>query len=138
MPGRLRHAASWRLNFSRATGRRSSTPVTRVVAAEPPRVCFTVWMSDDPANDPVNPVIEPDPRIDPRIEAEIRRIEPEALRLGWSETRLWGSAFWPISARGLVAILDPTDRIVGVDSECISIAKNDRSRTVRRFSKFDA
>jgi hypothetical protein len=72
-------------------------------------------------------------KIDPHIEAEIRRIEPEALRLGWSAARLWGTAFWPIETRGLAAVLAPTDRIVGIDSECISIARDDRRRTAWRF-----
>jgi hypothetical protein len=72
-------------------------------------------------------------KIDPNIEAEIRRIEPEALRLGWSAARLWGTAFWPIETRGLAAVLAPTDRIVGIDSECISIARDDRRRTAWRF-----
>src|ERR1700674_607018 len=105
---------------------------TPEVQTQPP--CAHAAANTDQITDLVMPTFKgAQSKIDPHIEAEIRRIEPEALRLGWSAARLWGTAFWPIETRGLAAVMAPSDRIVGIDSECISIARDDRRRTAWRF-----
>lgn len=62
--------------------------------------------------------------IPPETVAEIARIEPEALRLGWRPERLWRFEFWPHSAeypRGLASVMTAGDRIAEVTSDCIVI-----------------
>lgn len=61
--------------------------------------------------------------IDPAVAVEIRRIETQALELGWSREHLWGAKFWPIAERGLAALMDPGDPIVEVTAETITILK---------------
>jgi hypothetical protein len=79
-----------------------------------------------------------DRRLDPSIESEIKLIEWEALRLGWTRDRLWNSRFWPHSfdhPRGLASILEAGDRIVEVTSDYIAIRRGDGRGTVQRFWK---
>lgn len=82
------------------------------------------------------PTIRPEPAIPAEVEAEIRRIEAEALRLGWTRERLWGAQFWPIEERGLAAVLDPEDEIAEVTGEYIAILK--ARRDLLRFRRHAA
>jgi len=73
-------------------------------------------------------------RDDPRILA----IEGAALALGWPAERLWGNRFWPASARGLAALLDPADTIGTVSADSIVVIKGDPRKTNQRYRRFDA
>jgi TubC N-terminal docking domain len=73
-------------------------------------------------------------RDDPRILA----IEGTARALGWPAERLWGSRFWPASARGLAALLDPADLIGTVSADSIVVIKGDPRKTTQRYRRFDA
>jgi hypothetical protein len=75
----------------------------------------------------------PRPKVDSEVAAEISRIETQAQRLGWPNQRLWGSAYWPVEARGLAAVLDRGDRIAEVTDEYLVIEKSDMRRTYQRF-----
>lgn len=68
------------------------------------------------------------------VRAEIARIEPAALAVGWLPARLWNSVFWP-APRGLAAVLDGSDRIVEVTREWILIRKADGNQ--QRFFRCD-
>jgi hypothetical protein len=75
----------------------------------------------------------PGPQIDPALQADLTRIEPEALRLGFSHTRLFGTRFWPIEARGLAALIDRNDHLtVEEDHIVINHRDGNRSRFRRR------
>jgi len=63
------------------------------------------------------------PKVDPKVEAEIRRIEHQALALGWSHERLWNAGYWHPWPRGLAAVMDAGDRIVDVTGEHIIIER---------------
>jgi hypothetical protein len=74
--------------------------------------------------------------IPPEVAAEITRIEPEALALGWNHGRLWNSSFWPHrhdEPRGLTSVMDPGDSIVEVTPDFIEIVKTKRS--IVRFQR---
>jgi hypothetical protein len=74
------------------------------------------------------------PALHPRVAAEITRIEPQALALGWPAWRLWGAEFWP-GPRGLAAILDPGDQLVEVVADHMTIERGDARRTRETFLK---
>jgi hypothetical protein len=67
-----------------------------------------------------------DQRIPPEVVAEIRRIEAEASRLGWSHERLWNADFWPHTKarpRGLASILNPGDYVAEVSTDFLLIVQ---------------
>jgi len=73
-------------------------------------------------------------QIESAVAAEIRRVEPQARSLGWSQWRLWESRFWP-GPRGLAALMEPGDQIMEVTTEWIRIQK--RHGIQQRFFHFD-
>ncbi len=69
----------------------------------------------------------PEPRIPPEVADEIRRVEIEAYRLGWSRERLWNREFWPHTRahpRGLPSVLSPGDRIIEVNEQLILFVRH--------------
>ncbi len=82
----------------------------------------------------------PAAQIDPAIVSKIKRVEAEALRLGWNPARLWNFSFWPHTAknpRGLASVMDPGDRVVEVTADCITIEKSTLRRSRLRFWRVD-
>jgi|HubBroStandDraft_6_1064221.scaffolds.fasta_scaffold2034463_1 hypothetical protein len=75
------------------------------------------------------------------VAREIRRIEPDALRLGWSKARLWNFNFWPRpknEPRGLASVMNDDDAIVAVSKDYIAIGSRGRnSEDYRRFWRLD-
>jgi hypothetical protein len=67
------------------------------------------------------------PRVAAEVAAEIRRIEADAYRLGWSRERLWNADFWPhtrTDPRGLASVLSPGDRITEVNEQFILFVRH--------------
>jgi hypothetical protein len=78
-----------------------------------------------------------DQRIPREIATEIRRIEADAYRLGWTRERLWNRDFWPhtrSNPRGLASVLSPGDRIVEVTEQFINLKSQ---RNSLRFFRWD-
>lgn len=83
----------------------------------------------------------PDAHIPAAVATEIRRIEAEALALGWRAERLWRRTFWPhthLDPRGLASVIDAGDRLIDVTADSITIEKSDNRRTRQRFWRADA
>ena len=57
---------------------------------------------------------------------EVKRIENEALSLGWTTEELWQASGW-VSNLGLVALLRPGDTVEAVTAECIVVRRRDGS-----------
>lgn len=73
----------------------------------------------------------PAPRIPDKVEEEIRRIEAEALALGWTHEELWEPCFWNIgpdgvNRPGLAAVMFPGNRIAEVTAEAIVLLAGPR------------
>jgi hypothetical protein len=95
----------------------------------------------------VNDAAEPAPRcalaptatqMHPAVVAEIKRIEPEALRLGWLPERLWNRAFWPHTAehpRGLASVMKSDYQVLEVSPDSICILRC--RHAVLRFPRCD-
>jgi hypothetical protein len=83
---------------------------------------------------------DPPAEIPAAIASEIRRIESQALVLGWHRERLWNHRFWPHRAgkpRGLASVLDPGDRIIEVTADFILIEKSNSLRDRWQFWRSD-
>lgn len=79
-----------------------------------------------------------DPRIPPVVAAQIRQIEAQAYRLGWSRERLWNGDFWPHSRarpRGLASVLNSGDQIIEVNAEFMRLVCG---RNTLRFFRWDS
>jgi hypothetical protein len=77
--------------------------------------------------------------IDPSVQAELARNWPLAQRLGWTYERIWNSCFWPHSTkqpRGLAAVLQPSDTIVEVTGQWITLLVE--RRHTQRFPKSES
>jgi hypothetical protein len=83
----------------------------------------------------------PPSEIPAAVAREIQRIEPDALRLGWSKARLWNFNFWPrprYEPRGLASVMNDDDAIVAVSKDYIAIGSRGRkSEDYRRFWRLD-
>jgi hypothetical protein len=62
------------------------------------------------------------PLIEPTVRAKIESIEAEARAKGWPAELLWSYAYWDLP-RGLAAVLDADDEIVGVTADVIEIVR---------------
>ena len=84
----------------------------------------------------------PPAEVPPAVASEIKRIEVEALRLGWSKARLWNFNFWPHTKnepRGLASVMNDDDAIVAVSKDYIAIGSRGRNfENYRRFWRLDA
>lgn len=83
---------------------------------------------------------QPPKQIPPEVASEIRRIEVQALRLGWSSERLWNYRFWPdrgVEPRGLASMMDPGDHVIEVTADFMLIDKSDSRRDRLRFWRTD-
>ncbi len=85
---------------------------------------------------------QPSSEIPPAIASEIKRIESQALALGWPRERLWNYRFWPHRAgetRGLASVMNDDDAIVAVSGDYIAIGSRGRNfKDYRRFWRLDA
>jgi tubulysin polyketide synthase-like protein len=110
-----------------------SNPSSQLVIREAPDLRTSIVQPD--------PLWTPDLRIPSEVVAEIRRIEAEAYRLGWTHERLWNRDFWPhtvLHPRGLSSVIDVGERLINVRSDYITIEKLDNRRTRQRFWRVDA
>jgi len=83
----------------------------------------------------------PPAEIPPAIASEIKRIESQALALGWRPERLWNFGFWPhggVEPRGLASVLDADDRIVEVTSDYMTVVKSSSRHDRHRFWRTDS
>jgi len=62
------------------------------------------------------------------VATEVRRIEGDAIDLGWAPEDLWQTAGW-VSELGLAALMNPGDRVEEVTAGYIAIRLRDGSRT---------
>lgn len=72
------------------------------------------------------------------IYCAVQEIEDRAKACGWTHGELWHINFWPQGERGLLALLDPGDRVVLVTHDYLTIEKNDGRGTLLRFMKHQA
>ncbi len=63
--------------------------------------------------------------------AEVARVAPSARRLGWQDADLWQTAGW-IHVRGLVAFVQPGDRVMLVTERSAHIRRGDGRLTFTR------
>jgi|GEM_PF-4867504 len=82
------------------------------------------------------PLTRPEPELEPAVAAELARVWPEAERLGWPHSLIFGNRFWPVEARGLACLLDTGDRLGAVTRDFIAIVKKDGA--VQRYRKCHA
>ena len=68
----------------------------------------------------------------PAVLAEVARIAPDALRLGWLDADLWGTCGW-FHVRGLVAFVHGGDRVGSIDPHGATIVR--KSGAITRWSR---
>jgi hypothetical protein len=123
---------SGRLVVDAPKGALDRDEIERLRDAKPAIIAVLLVKSATPDQSAHDPLANQ--RVAPEVAAEIRCIEAEAYRLGWTVERLWNRDFWPHAKahpRGLASVLGPGDRIVEVNAEFIRLVCQ---RSALRFS----
>jgi hypothetical protein len=151
-PPRLTVEPASRLtDVDRAAIRAAKSELLRLLVADGAEVIGERWLNasrlgreDDEREDEVDRVARndgwrPPAEPPPDVIVEIRRIEAQALALGWSRGRLWNYSFWPHrrdEPRGLASILSEGDKIIEVFADRIYVENDDGRHTTQTFWRF--